>query len=109
MRFRDVVAVVRAGTSASPDGGDPIPNWATATTVDYAGELQELSSTEDVVAQQRTDSTYKAFLPADADVLPTDRLLHLGLYYEIVGMPDRQRSRGRDHHYEVRCSRIAGG
>lgn len=109
MRFRDTVTVVRAGTSASPDGGDPLPNWATATTTDYAGELQELSSTEDVVAAQRTDSTYKAFLPADADVLATDRLRHLGLDYEIIGRPDRQRFRGRDHHYEIRCGRITGG
>lgn len=109
MRFRDVVTVVRPGSSPSPDGGDPLPNWATATTTDYAGELQPLSSTENVVAQQRTDSTHRAFLPADADVKATDRLRHLGLDYEIDGVPEAWRARGRDHHIEALCFRIVGG
>jgi len=109
MRFRDTVTVVRAGSTASPDGGDPIPNWATATTTDYLGELQPLTSTELVVAQDRTDSTHKAFLPADADIKASDRLRHLGLDYEVDGMPQKFRSRGRDHHIEARCFRITGG
>lgn len=109
MRFRDTVTVVRAGTTTPPDGGDPIPNWATATTVDYPGEFQPLSSTENVVAQQRTDSTHRAFLPAGADVKTTDRLRHLGLEYEVDGQPERWRIRGRDHHLEVFCFRVTGG
>jgi hypothetical protein len=109
MRFRDIVAVVRAGTTASPDGGDPLLNWATATTTDYPGELQPLSSTENVVAQQRTDSTHRAFLPADADVKATDRLLHQGLYFEIDGEPEVWRFGGRVHHVEALCFRMVGG
>lgn len=103
------MTVVRAGSSASPDGGDPLPNWTTATTTDYPGELQELSSTEDVVAAQRTDTTYMAFLTKDADVLAVDRLRHRGLDYEIIGRPNLLHPRGRDHHYEIRCGRITGG
>jgi hypothetical protein len=109
MRFRDTVTVVRAGVTPSPDGGDDIPDWGTATTTDYPGELQPLSSSEDVVAQQRTDSTHKGFLPADADVKPTDRLRHLGLDYDIDGVPEVWRARGRPHHLEVPCYRITGG
>lgn len=109
MRFRDVVTVVRAGSTASPDGGDPIPNWVTATTTDYQGELQPLSTTELVVAAQQTDSTHRAFLPSSADVKATDRLRHQGLDYEIDGQPLKHRSRGRDHHYEIPCFRRTGG
>lgn len=103
------MTVVRPGSSASPDGGDPLPNWATATTTDYPGEFQPLSTDELIVAAERTDSTHKGFLPAHADVLPTDRVRHLGLDYEVEGQPERHRSRGRDHHWELRCFRITGG
>lgn len=109
MRLRDTVSVVRAATSASPDGGDPIPNWGAATVTDYAGEFQPLSSTEDIVAQQRTNSTHRAFLPAATDVKATDRLRHNGLDYEVDGTPEDWRPGGRAHHVEVLCFRIVGG
>lgn len=103
------MAVVRAGSIASPDGGDAIPNWSAATVTDYPGELQPLSSTEDVVLQERTDSTHRAFLPGTADVKATDRLRHLGLDYEVDGTPQVWRARGRVHHIEILCFRIVGG
>jgi hypothetical protein len=109
MRFRDTVSVVRAGSTASPDGGDAIPDWTAATVTDYPGELQPLSSTEDVVLQERTDSTHRAFLPAEADVKAIDRLRHLGLDYEVDGQPEVWRKRGRPSHQEVLCFRIVGG
>lgn len=109
MRFRDTVTVVRAAAGASPDGGDPIPNWTAATTTDYLGELQPLTTTEVVVAAQQTDSTHKAFLPPGTDVKATDRLRHQGLDYEIDGLPLILRSRGRAHHIEVPCFRRTGG
>lgn len=109
MRFRDTVSVVRAGSIASPDGGDAIPDWTTATVTDYPGELQPLSSTEDVVLQERTDSTHRVFLPAEADVKAIDRLRHLGLDYEVDGAPEVWRKRGRPSHIEVLVFRITGG
>lgn len=109
MRFRDTVSVVRAGSIASPDGGDAIPDWTVATVTSYAGELQPLSSTEDVVLAERTDSTHRAFLPATADVKATDRLRHLGLDYEVDGTPQVWRVHGRVHHQEVLVFRITGG
>jgi hypothetical protein len=109
MRFRDTVAVVRAGSIASPDGGDAIPDWDNPTVTDYPGELQPLSSTEDVVLQERTDSTHRVFLPAEADVKSTDQLRHLGLDYEVDGAPEVWRKRGRPSHIEVLCFRITGG
>lgn len=109
MRFRDTVTVVRAGSVASPDSGDAIPDWTTATVADYPGELQPLSSTEDVVLQQRTDSTHRVFLPAEADVKAIDRIRHLGLDYEVDGVPEVWRKRGRPSHQELLVFRIVGG
>lgn len=109
MRFRDTVSVMRAGTDPSPDGGDPIPDWTDVTVTDYPGELQPLSSTEDIVLQQRTDSTHRAFLPAEADVKATDRLRHLGVDYEVDGAPEVWRKGGRNHHIEALCFSITGG
>lgn len=111
--FRDVVTVVRAGALPSPDGGDPLPDWGpAATTVAYPGDFQPLASahsaTEDVVGQQRTESTHTAYMPASADVKPTDRLRFQGLDYEVEGV-ERWRMDGADHHIEVRCYRITGG
>lgn len=108
MPFYDTVTVVRPGGSPSPDGGDPIPNWATATTIDYLGEMQPLNTSEDVVGQQRTESTHLAFLPPNADIKPTDRVRFQGLDYEVEGI-ERWRAFDTDHHIEVRCFRITGG
>lgn len=107
--FYDTVAVLRAGTSPAPDGGDPVPNWAAATTASYRGELQPVETAENVVAQQRTLSTHLAYLPANADVKATDRLRHQGRDYEIDGEPEAWRAWGQAHHIEVPCYRVTGG
>jgi hypothetical protein len=112
MRFRDVVTVVRAPTVVGPDGAAGI-DWTAPESswvlTDYAGEFQEVSSTEDVVGQQRTESTYFAALPANADVLATDRLRFMGLDYSVIRNPAQRRHRGRPHHVEVYCLRVTGG
>lgn len=119
MRLRDTVTRLRAPDVTGPDGATIPGDWATVTEgqldkVDYPCEFQPLGSTEDVVAQQRTESTHRVFLPATVqgeppDVLPTDRLRHLGLDYQVDGDPEVWRHRGTTHHIEVLCFRITGG
>ena len=114
MRFRDTVTRLRAPDVVGPDGATIPGNWSTVTEgqllkVDYNGEFQPISSTEDVVGQQRTESTHKAFLPPGADVLVTDRIRFLGVDYDIDGDPERHRIRGADHHVEIFCRRVVGG
>ena len=114
MRFRDTLTRLRAPDVTGPDGATIPGDWSTVTEgqllkVDYPCEFQPLGSTEDVVAQQRTESTHRAFLPADADVLPTDRLRFLGVDYQVDGAPEVWRRRGRTHHLEALCFRIQGG
>lgn len=112
MRFRDTLTRLRAPTGTSVDGMQ-VQNWksdeSTWTKTDYPCEFQPLGSTEDIVAQQRTESTHRAFLPADADVLATDRLRFLGDDYQVDGQPELWRSRGANHHLEVLAFRIEGG
>jgi head-tail adaptor len=112
MRFHDTVTVVRAPEVAGPDGAvsndwtTPESEW---TLTDYPGELQPISSTEDIVGQERTESTHKAFLPADADITATDRIRFLGTDYWVDGQPERHRRGGRNHHVEAFCFRVTGG
>lgn len=112
MQFRDVVTVVRGPTVTGPDGAQGI-DWSTPESAwvftDYLGAFQPISSTEDIVGQDRTESTHKAFLPAGADVLATDRVRFLAVDYWVDGQPERHRSRGRDHHIEAFCFRVQGG
>lgn len=110
---QDLVTRLRAPSSTGPDGL-PVANWKSAEStwskVDYPGSsFQPLGSTEDVVAQQRTESTHKWFAPAGADVVATDRLRFGGLDYQVDGDPERWRIGGREHHVEVLCFRIVGG
>lgn len=109
----DTVTRLRAPTITGPDGV-PIINWDSAeagwSKVDYTGcSFQPMTSTEDVVAQQRTESTHRVFMPAAADVLATDRLRFDGLDYQVEGDPEKWRIRGHEHHLEVRVFRVAGG
>lgn len=109
----DTVTRLRAPTTTGPDGA-PLQNWKAAEAswnkVDYSGgSFQPLGSTEDVAAQQRTESTHKWFAPADADVLPTDRVRFAGNDYQVDGQPELWRINGTDHHLEVLCFRVQGG
>lgn len=109
MRLRDRLTRLRPGTTVGPDGATVAGDWSSATETDYPCEFQPLGSTEEVVGQQRTESTHRAFLPATADVVPTDRLRFLGLVYQVDGQPEHWRRGGRTHHLEVFCFRIQGG
>lgn len=114
MRFRDTATRLRAPDVTGPDGATIPGNWSTVTEgqllkVDYPAEFQPLGSTEDVVAQQRTESTHKVFLPDYADVLSTDRIRFLGVDYQVDGQPELWRKGGRNHHLEVLCFRVQGG
>jgi hypothetical protein len=114
MRLRDTVTRLRAPNVTGPDGATIPGDWTNATEgqllkVDYPAEFQPLGSTEDVVAQERTESTHKVFMPDYADVLSTDRIRFLGIDYQVDGQPELWRRGGRNHHLEVLVFRVSGG
>lgn len=114
MRFRDTITRLRAPDVTGPDGATIPGDWTSVTDgqllkVDYPAEFQPLGSTEDIVAQQRTDSTHKVFLPEYADVKSTDRIRFFGVDYQVDGEPEVWRRSGRNHHLEVLLFRVTGG
>lgn len=112
MRYRDFVTVVRAPTSTGPDGAVE-PDWtvpeSSLVKTEYQGEFQPIASAEDIVGQERVQSTHKAFLPPNADVQSNDRLRFLGVDYWVDGAPEDHRHRGRPHHIEVFAFLVTGG
>lgn len=114
MRLTGTATRLRAPDTVGPDGAAIPGDWARVTDgqllkADYPAEIQPLVSTEDVVAQQRTESTHVVFLPSDADVVPTDRIRFLGIDYQVDGQPEQWRRGNRIHHLEVLVFRVQGG
>jgi hypothetical protein len=99
---------LRAPTAPGPYNSPDVPDWTAAVAVAYPCDLQPVSSTELVDDQQRVEGRWRLFLPAGADILPTDRWRQDGLTYEVDGEPAAWRSRGRAHHLEVQLKRWRG-
>lgn len=108
MILRDRVTRLRAEL-VEGDYGNETRDWANATSVDYPAEVQPVSSTEDVVNQQRTETRWRVFLPASADLEATDRITWDGDTFEVDGEVERHKARGRLHHVEAVLLRVEQG
>lgn len=100
---------LRALTAPGPYNAPDVADWSAAVAVTYPCELQPVSSAELVDDQQRVEGRWLLFLPASADILPTDRWRQAGVTYEVDGEPGVWRARGRTHHVEARLKRVRGG
>jgi hypothetical protein len=111
MRFRDTGTRIRGVVVAGDYGAPSRIDWTegTLTKVDYPCEFQPDTTSEDVQQQQRTETYWRLFVPADADIVATDRWRFLGVDYDIVGDVEQWRHRGVVHHLEVRVLRVSGG
>lgn len=108
MLLRDTVTRLRGTAGTGSYGSDEI-DWSSPTELDMSCEFQPMTTDEEVALQQRTESFWRVFLPAGADVLATDRLRFDGVDYEIDGEPRRWRMNGREHHVELVVTRVVGG
>lgn len=86
----------------------PVLDWSSPETRTYPAEIQPLASQEFVSDEQRVEGRWWVYLPPVADVLPTDRIVHHGLVYEVDGEPEIWRAHGRVHHVRVRVSKWRG-
>ena len=91
----------RRATTASDGYGNPTSDWSSVTEVVYPAEVQPASTDENVVDQDRTVTRWRAWLPAAADLVATDRIVWDGDTYEIDGDVQRWKQRGVPHHIEV--------
>lgn len=107
MLLRDTVTRLR-GTTGTGSHGEPVIDWSSPATAVYAAEVQPVSTAEALAAQQRTETRWKAFLPYEADVEPTDRIVWDGDTYEVDGDVERWKMNGRGHHLEVFLNRFEG-
>lgn len=108
MKLRDTITRLRGTVTTGPYGADHI-DWTTPGELAMACEFQPMTTDEEVALQQRTESFWRVFLPAGADVLATDRLRFNGVVYEIDGEPRRWRLNGSEHHVELVVTRVVGG
>jgi hypothetical protein len=107
-QLHDTCTRLRATVTAGAYGAE-VPDWTAPAAVDLACEFQPLTVQEDLVQQQRTESQWKVFLYAGADVVATDRIHFRGDDYEVDGQPKRWRLRGREHHLELVVQLVTGG
>ena len=85
---------------SNPADSDPLPGWLDLTPT----KAEEKD-------KNRTDATSDgiAFLPSDADVRATDRLVIDGVVYQVKGLPSPVYRPGYGiHHFECRINRAEG-
>lgn len=101
----DTVTRLRAPIA---DGGygNAARDWNNATSADLACHVSSVSSTEDVVNLNETQTRIKVTLHASADVEPTDRILYRGLTYECDGDVMFANSLRGLHHQRVIARRV---
>ena len=101
MRLSDTVTRLRAPLIAGPYGNEE-RDWDNAPPgVVYPAEVQPVSSTEDVVNIQQTQTRWRLFLGPDADLEATDRIVWDGDTYEVDGEVERWKRRGTLHHHQA--------
>lgn len=108
MLLADHVYRLRAVTT--DDGyGNQTTDWSLATSVEYSAEVQPLSADENDVNQQRTETRWRLWLSARADLIATDRIVWDGNTYEVYGDVERWKARGRMHHVKAILRKITQG
>lgn len=112
MILRDKVTRLRAPL-VDDAYGNQRRDWPNATRVTYPAELWPVSSTEEVVNQQRTETRTRMIQGPAYDLLATDRIEWDNgsgvATYEVEGDVEPFKPRGRLHHYEAVLLRVEQG
>lgn len=114
MDLNQRITRLRAPIVVGPDGSSA-PRWNTPenqwTIDDYWCSFQPVSSKEDLVSQQRVESTHLARLEPNADITAVDRLRYRGRDYTVDGEPLEwmETDGSTRHHWKTFCKRITGG
>jgi hypothetical protein len=101
----DTITVQRAPL-ISGGYGNSYRDWPNATSTDYPCYVSFVSSTEEVVNLNETQTRGKVTLGPDADIEPTDRLVYGGNTYEVDGDVMPSLRRGVLHHQRVVMRRV---
>lgn len=105
MNYADKVTRVRAGVTTGPYNSS-VRDWENAARLVFPAAVQPLSSSEDVVAQQRTETRWRVFTVPVAGFEATDRVEWDGGTYEVDGDVEVHKRRGVPHHLELVIARV---
>lgn len=96
----DEVVVLRYPVSGVDRYNNPARGTPTETT--YPARVEQTSAQEITEGRSTLISDWVAYLPHDADVEGHDELVYDGATFEVVGMPNVQKTPRGPHHTEVR-------
>lgn len=108
MRYHDEVTRARAALVPGPYNSQ-VPDWPGAGRDRFPASVQPLSSSEDVVQQQRTETRWRVFTVPGAQFRATDRVEWDGGTYEVDGDVEVHKRAGITHHLELVISRVEQG
>ena len=103
--YHDEVVRVRAPLIAG-DYNSNVRNWAAATRATFPAAVQAISSSEDVVQQQRTETRWRVFTVPAAGFLATDRAEWDDDSFEVDGDVEMHKRGGVPHHLEFVLKRV---
>jgi len=104
----DTVTILRS-TWRNDGHGNRVEDWSNPTTTEVGGcSVQPGASAENLTNRDAVLHEWRAWLPADADILATDHVeVPSGVVCEVVGEPQRWAGLGLDH-IEVYLTRWEG-
>ena len=114
MDLNQRITRLRAPLAAGSDGGQ-YPNWSapenTWDNIEYWASFQPVGSREDLVSQQRVESTHVSRVEPAADITAEDRIRHNGKDYTVDGEPLdwTDPDYGEQTHWKLFLKRITGG
>lgn len=94
----ETVDVVRYAATTD-EYGNTVPGAETRTS--YRARLEQLRTEEILRDRDTTIVDWRGFFPPSADITPYDRVEARGALFEVVGLPNQQRSPAGAHHIEV--------
>jgi hypothetical protein len=82
------ITIQRAPRIAGDYGSTTVPDWQNATSVEVTGcSVQPAPAPEFTIDRSQTLSRWQAFVPPEADVKSTDRVLWNGHTFDVDGEP----------------------
>lgn len=91
--------------------GNQVRDWTQASNTEVYGRLEteEKRAEEDDADRDQLTARGVCFLPPDADILGTDRIIDAaGVRYEVIGQISTQSTARGPHHLEARVTSIEG-
>jgi hypothetical protein len=108
MRLRDTVTRLRGSPGGGPYGGGDL-DWTSPASADYAAEVFNPSSFEDLQAGDEITTRFVVQTYPEADVTGRDRVVWRGATYEIVSDVEPLSMHGRVRSLRFVIQRVQGG